>query len=183
MRKIEKYQILSRLILFFIFFNTSLLDAKEPHFVFFTGSYNNARWVERFISSLAMQQYKYWECIYVNDASTDATGELVEQFALQYAIRNKMKIVHNSFRRKLVANMFTQLHQIDPKSIVVIVDGDDFLAHSRVLNTLKKYYIDPNVWTTYGDCTSSPKRKNFVSLSKKIPSTILKRIGFDISLG
>ena len=47
-------------------------------------------------------------------------------------------------------NLYDAVKVLDPDDIVVQLDGDDWLAHPRVLETVARLYEDPNVWLTYG---------------------------------
>lgn len=47
-------------------------------------------------------------------------------------------------------NLYDAVKVLDPDDIVIQLDGDDWLAHPRVLETVARLYEDPNVWLTYG---------------------------------
>src|SRR5690348_7509350 len=109
------------------------LQAEDPQFVIFTGSYNNAAWAEKSLESLAVQTYPNWECIYVNDASTDTTLEIVQNTISKHNLGGKITVIDHKERCGLISNMNRYLRQVDPKKIVVILDGDDFLNGKNVL--------------------------------------------------
>jgi len=44
---------------------------------------------------------------------------------------------------------------LPPSTIIVTVDGDDWLAHSAVLALVRKCYEDPDCWMTYGNMRAS----------------------------
>jgi len=39
---------------------------------------------------------------------------------------------------------------LEPTDVIVAIDGDDWLAHPRALETVAKMYEDPECWLTYG---------------------------------
>ena len=43
-------------------------------------TYNRAKWLSQSIESIIAQDYKDWELIVVDDASSDNTGEIVKEF-------------------------------------------------------------------------------------------------------
>src|SRR5258708_6051747 len=43
-------------------------------------SYNNEKWYEKNLQTVLNQQYSNYRILYVNDCSTDDTGNLVEQY-------------------------------------------------------------------------------------------------------
>lgn len=44
-------------------------------------AYNQERWIVETLDSVCEQDYPHWECIVVNDGSTDATAQIVERYA------------------------------------------------------------------------------------------------------
>lgn len=173
---------IQRLIIFFIilFSSTHPLISKEtaskskskPQLLVFTGSYNNVRWIDRYVRSLASQDYRHWKCVYVNDASSDQTSALIKKTVKKYKVDNHFKIIDNPTRHGLVDNMFTYLNKISGKYVVVIIDGDDFLAHKRVFSRIAKAYKNPKTWTTYGNYKAVPKNIEHKSLCHPIPKKI-----------
>lgn len=47
-------------------------------------------------------------------------------------------------------NLYDTVKSLDPDTVVVQLDGDDWLAHGEVLERLSKLYEDPELWLTYG---------------------------------
>ena len=43
-------------------------------------TYNRAKWLSQSIESIIAQDYKDWELIVVDDASSENTGEIVKDF-------------------------------------------------------------------------------------------------------
>ncbi|HJZ24123.1 MAG TPA: glycosyltransferase, partial [Candidatus Babeliales bacterium] len=61
----------------------------DKQFVIVTASYNNARWYEWSLNSVASQTYPNWRMIYVDDCSPDGTGKLVEYYIEKNHLENK----------------------------------------------------------------------------------------------
>ena len=123
---------------------------KPPEFFVVIPSYNNCKWYEKNLESVFSQTYQNWKIYYVDDCSTDDTGTLVEHYVKSHGMSEKCTIVHNSERRGAMANLYYAIHQAAPTSVVVDLDGDDWLADETVLATLVQAYADPNIWLTYG---------------------------------
>lgn len=113
-------------------------------------SFNNAAWYQRNLDSLLSQRYEHYTVLYINDASTDGTGDLVAEYLRRRGQEERVTLVTNPCRLKSLANIFHAAHTCDPDTIVVLVDGDDALAHDQVLRRLNEIYQDPAVWMTYG---------------------------------
>lgn len=177
-----------RTLLFFAIFQSVLLFAKEPEhldFVIAVASYNNAPWVKENLDSIYSQELPKnctCEVYYMNDASTDGTGALVDAYFQKHHVPNTWHVIHNKERKMQLANYYTLIHSLDPKKIVLIVDGDDFLAHKRVLKALAKVYRatinGKRIWMTYGNYHRTCDGKKQKSVCEKIPSEVLRTNSF-----
>jgi len=165
--------------LLLLLFLPAWLFAKMPgqsDFVVVIPSYNNEQFCLQNLKSLAVQTYPYWRAIYINDASTDRTQALVEAFVRENKLSHKIAIVNNKKNVGAMANFYTWIHKIDPTHIVVHLDGDDKLAHPKVLEKLAYSYADKNVWMTYGSYSSEPD--DFVKVCAPFPEWVVKKNGF-----
>ncbi|MDB6081682.1 MAG: hypothetical protein JWO53_954 [Chlamydiia bacterium] len=129
---------------------------KPVEFAIVVASYNNASWVGKNLGSIAEQTYPYFHLYYVNDASTDETGELADCFLQRLQLKARSTLIHNKERAGSLTNLYTIIHQIDPHKVIVCVDGDDWLAHPKVLERVALEYADSQVWLTYGSFESDP---------------------------
>lgn len=127
-----------------------MMGADPKSFVIVTASYNNKEWYQRNLDSVFGQTYDNWRMIYINDCSTDGTGDLVNRYVHDKSYQDKVIIINNNIRRGHLANQYDAIGSIAKHEIVVNVDGDDWLAHDNVLSYLNMQYQDPNVWLTYG---------------------------------
>ena len=67
----------------------------EYKFVVFVPSYNNAEWCRRNLDSIFQQDYKKYRVIYVDDASTDGTYDLVRQYVSAHNLWSRINVLHN----------------------------------------------------------------------------------------
>lgn len=125
-------------------------------FVIVTMSYNNAPYVEKNLLSTLTQDYDNFRIIYIDDASTDGTGNQVKEFLGQYDTDHRVTLIQNDSNCGAMENLYRAVHSCKSEEIVVVVDGDDFLAHSGVLKGLNEYYANPDVWMTYGNFVEYP---------------------------
>ena len=56
----------------------------EPFISIIIPAYNQEKYITETIESIIIQNYTNWECIIVNDGSTDSTGEKVQSFLSKY---------------------------------------------------------------------------------------------------
>ena len=106
-------------------------------------SYNNRQWT-RESWSVCAQEYDNFRAIYVDDGSSDQTGEFVEQFLADHAVGHRIQLIRNPVRVGALENLYRSIHTCDDQEIVILFDGDDWLAHPRVLQTLNAVYADPH---------------------------------------
>ncbi len=148
----------------------------ERHIVVVTCSYNNAAFYKWNLDSIFSQEYDNYHVIYVDDCSPDNTGSLVEAYVEENNMQDKFVIVKNEERVKALANLHKAIQMCKPTDIVVILDGDDQLAHSKVLQKINEVYSDPNVWLTYGQFKEHPSgRRGFC---QPYPQSIIQKNRF-----
>lgn len=122
----------------------------EKPFVVVVPSYNNSSFYKRNLDSIFSQNYGNFRVIYIDDASTDGTGELVRRYIEQAGLNNRIALIQNRKRVGALANKYKGAWLCAPDEIYVDLDGDDWFAHEDVLQRLNQEYANPEVWVTYG---------------------------------
>jgi glycosyltransferase involved in cell wall biosynthesis len=140
-------------------------------------SYNNHPWYARNLSSVVAQDYQNFRVIYVDDCSSDGTGELVEQFIADTNSGNLIELIRNPARLGALQNLYNTIYLCDDNEIVILLDGDDWLAHDGVLKKVNEVYADPDCWMTYGQYRSWPDDTTGY-YSREIPSDIIEANNF-----
>ena len=143
--------------LFFILFIIPL-HSEQKRFTIITASYNNSQWYEWSLNSVITQTYSNWRMIYIDDCSTDETANLVEIYIKKNNLENKIQLIRNKIHEgNPLANHYKAIHNLcKDDEIMVILDGDDALAHPHVLQTLNTTYQNSNIWLTYGQFMEYP---------------------------
>tara|TARA_R110002020_G_scaffold464493_2_gene685251 strand:- start:23802 stop:24536 length:735 start_codon:yes stop_codon:yes gene_type:complete len=119
----------------------------KSHFSVLVPAYNCVSWVQSNLGSIIRQKYDNYQLIYIDDASTDGTAakakELLQNSNIDY------KLFENSFNKGKANNLHHYINSLRDDTIVVVVDGDDWLANDHVLNFLDSQYSD-DTWMTCG---------------------------------
>jgi glycosyltransferase involved in cell wall biosynthesis len=157
--------------------NADNIAAQPVEFVIVVASYNNEKWVEKNLQSCLLQTYPFWSCVYVNDNSSDKTGDKVEQFVQSHGLEQRFRIIHTNERGCPLKSHSTAIQMCDPKKVIVCLDGDDWFANDRVLEVVAKAYEDPKVWLTYGNYKSTDT-SSLKSCCETLPKRVLKRALF-----
>lgn len=136
-------------------------------------SYNNKDWYKKNLDSIFSQNYSNYKVVYMDARSPDGTGDLVEQYVQERGQTHRVTLVRNKDRKLKTENFYNAVHRYcDDNRIVVDVDGDDWLAHSNVLNVINEAYADQDLWLTYGNYVCCPDQ--YKSLCKSIPENIIR---------
>jgi glycosyltransferase involved in cell wall biosynthesis len=123
--------------------------AADPHFVIVIPSYNNKNWYQKNLEFVLTQSYENYKVVYVNDCSTDGTGQLVTEYLKKYDTRNKVTVINNTKRVGALANIYNTVHACEDTDIIVLLDGDDWLPHEQVLLSLGRAYANEQNWLVY----------------------------------
>ena len=102
------------------------------------------------------QNYDNYDIVYVEDASTDRTREMVRKCEKNWDFKKGVfKLICNAENIKALPNLHSAVNCANPGSIILALDGDDWLVNSEVLNKLNKIYQDDEVWITAGSYLES----------------------------
>lgn len=160
--------------LIFVIYNT--IFANDKFFVFVIPSYNNSEIYLRNLDSVFSQTYKNFRVIYVDDASPDGTGALVQSYIEKNHLSDRVTLIRNAARIGTLANVYQAVWLCEPDEIVVDLDGDDWLADNEVLSLLNEVYKNDFVWLTYGQCLHYPR--NEVSRAWEITTDLIDQNAF-----
>jgi len=131
----------------------------EKSFVIIVPSYNNKRWYKRNLDSIFLQKCQNFRVIYIDDASTDGTAQLVEQYCTELRWQDKITIVANTQRVGALANIYKAVQSCADDEVVILVDGDDWLFDDTVFAYINNIYQDESVWITWGQFVEYPSRQ------------------------
>jgi glycosyltransferase involved in cell wall biosynthesis len=143
------------------------------HFKIIVPFYNVEKWVLYNIRSVKMQQYKNFQCILVNDHSTDNTTDIIKK---EIENDDKFSLYTNIKKTGALGSINYGIDKSDPndEDIIIILDGDDWFANPEVLTYLKDVYEKEKCWITYGSYMEYPSgiRGKF---SRQLPQEIIDK--------
>lgn len=143
------------------------------HFKIIVPFYNVEKWIRVCIKSVMAQDYKNFECVLIDDASTDGTVEIVEQ---QIKSDSRFSLIKNQTNVGALENIFKAIQKSNPsdEDVIVTLDGDDWFASKNVLSTLLRYYKEKDCWLTYGSHILYPSGQKSKFCEKPVPKKIIK---------
>jgi glycosyltransferase involved in cell wall biosynthesis len=129
----------------------------NEHFTVIVPTYNCISWVNKNLDSVCGQKYDNYDIIYIDDASPDGTAKAVKTYLNSSSFNKEdFTLIENPFNKGKMENMFAAVRQAKDNTIIVVVDGDDWLAHDQVLTTLNKTYQNGLIWMTNGSYQVTP---------------------------
>lgn len=153
----------------------ALIAYEEKPFVLIIPSYNNSAFVEKNLRSVFTQNYKNYRVIYIDDHSSDDTYSKAKKLIHNLDQEKRTTLIHNAQNQGALSNLYNAIHSCADHEIVILIDGDDFLAHENVLSILNEAYQDPNVWMSYGNFLDYPSYKQFPVCCKPLPESVIKK--------
>lgn len=138
--------------------STIVCLAEDKKIVIVTASYNNKQWYKKNLDSIFHQMKNYENCflIYIDDCSSDGTGELVDKYVANSGYKDRIEVIHNKERHGALYNLYHAIHSCADNAIVITLDGDDWFPVRNVVGYINNVYQDSNVWLTYGQFKEYP---------------------------
>ena len=117
--------------------------------------YNCEQWIGKTIDSIKKQTYKDWECLIIDDMSTDNTTNIIHT---EIKDSTQFSFILNSEKKYALKNLYEGFKYLsgDDEDVFITVDGDDWLYDEKVLEKLNKVYTTEDCLMTYGSFIEYP---------------------------
>jgi|TARA_R110000796_G_scaffold251847_1_gene384188 hypothetical protein len=116
--------------------------------------YNVSEWVGKLIDSVKRQNYKNFQCLLINDLSTDDSINIIES---KIQDDNRFALIDNKEKKYALGNIVDAISNIqEPDSIYILLDGDDWIPSTEALSHLNNIYSENNCLVTFGSYVYSP---------------------------
>jgi len=141
------------------------------HFKIIIPLYNVEKWIKICLRSVKLQTYKNFQCIIVDDLSTDKSVEAIRK---EIKDDDRFKLVVNKEKAYALKNIYDGIvfSKPDNEDVIITLDGDDWFASKKVLETLNKTYNEEDCWLTYGSYAEYPS-KTRGKFAKQIPQQVV----------
>lgn len=117
--------------------------------------YNCLAWISRALYSIKIQEGCEYRVAVADDCSTDGSGEIARQLCEAYGFQY-LRTEQNVKCPRNIVDTINSLN-LDPETVIYIVDGDDCLTHPQSLKSVQDAYdAEPNIWMAYGKYESVP---------------------------
>ncbi len=134
--------------------------------------YNVEAWVGKCVKSVQLQTYENFKCFLVDDMSTDSSAEVIKNLISD---DERFVLIENKEKKYALRNIYEAIQEsgTDTEDIIVTLDGDDWFATKRALETLKEVYDETNCLMTYGSYIEYPS-KSKGKFCREIPANVVR---------
>ena len=134
------------------------MERARKRFSVIIPAYNVQEYIKKPIESVLEQDFKNYELIVVNDASTDQTADIVEEYARKY---DNVRLISHKENKASGGARNTGLDHANSEYIIFL-DADDYLYDSTVLGKVDKLLGDKTVDVVYMGFKIGGNRDEFV---------------------
>jgi glycosyltransferase involved in cell wall biosynthesis len=112
-------------------------------------TYNAETYIDKCLQSIQTQDHKVFRCIIIDDVTTDRTNDRARAVVGE---DHRFVIHRNEVRAGALLNIRQAINMMEPddEDVIVTVDGDDWLEHTRALSRIREAYDDPKIRLTFG---------------------------------
>lgn len=142
------------------------------HFVI--PSFNSMPFLEKTLQSIEVQKGPAFRVVVIDDASTFHSHR---QCVQSYCKKNRWQALFHEENMGALKSIVDGIKLLSPDDddVIVLVDGDDWLAHDGVLKKLEIVYgQEKSVWITWGQYQVSPKAWLPTRPASPVPEDVLK---------
>jgi len=120
------------------------------HFKIIVPMYNVEKWIHTNIASIRSQEYEDFQCIIIDDLSSDKSAEIAADLIKE---DERFKLIINKEKKYALQNIYEGIALSGPcdHDVIATVDGDDWLYTPEALGKLNSVYTQEHCYLTYGE--------------------------------
>jgi glycosyltransferase involved in cell wall biosynthesis len=135
-------------------------------------SFNSIDFLPKTLHSIEIQTFKDYDVCVIDDGST---LKKQREIIAEYCGRNGWKAIYHEKNVGALQGLVEaiQAHNCEDNDVVVVIDGDDWFAHEKVLERLHRAYTDNAIFMTWGQCEIHPAGKAPMKYAQPIPDMVI----------
>lgn len=137
-------------------------------------SFNSLNYLPKTLRSIEEQTFRDFDVCVIDDAST-----LVQQQEIirQYCHRNGWKMILHDKNYGALQGLIEAIHRhnCSDNDVIVVIDGDDWLAHENVFKKLYQVYMENDIYMTWGQCEVYPPSKTPMRYAQPVPPMVIEQ--------
>lgn len=137
-------------------------------------SFNSVDYLPKTLRSIEMQTYKNYDVCVIDDGST---LKQQREIITDYCMRNNWKTIFHDKNLGALQGLIEaiDLHQCEDDDVVVVIDGDDWLAHENVFQRLHDIYQNEDIYMTWGQCEIYPPGNTPMRYAQPVPDMVIEQ--------
>jgi len=135
-------------------------------------SFNSLDFIEKTLKSIESQTFKDFDVCVIDDCST-IIGQ--REIIRTYCERNHWKSIFHDKNYGALYGLVGGIKalQCEDDDVVIVIDGDDWLAHEHAFEKLHQVYSENDIYLTWGQCEVFPAGKTPMRYAQPIPDMII----------
>lgn len=136
-------------------------------------SFNSVDYLPKTLHSIEIQDFKDYDVTVIDDGST---LKKQREIIADYCGRNNWKPIYHEKNLGALQGLIEAIGSFNCQDddVVVVIDGDDWLAHERALSTLHRAYTENDIYMTWGQCEIYPPGKTAMKYAQPIPDMVVE---------
>ncbi len=107
---------------------------------------NNGAFLEKVLQTVFFQNYENFHVVYIDNASDDGSFGLAQEIAAGASFSKRIDFLKNEHPLSQTELLLQGVSFCEEGDVLVLLPGNDWLAHEWVLQRLNQYYADPDLW-------------------------------------
>ncbi len=135
-------------------------------------SFNSVDFLPKTLESIENQLFKHYDVCIIDDASTlPEQKRIIERFCL----KNGWQAIYHSKNLGALQGVVEGIKKLNCQDddVIVVIDGDDWLAKKESLEIIHKAYTVQDIYLTWGQCETFPPGKMAMKYAQPISSMII----------
>ena len=134
--------------------------------------YNVEEWIGKCVKSIQLQTYSDFECFLIDDMSTDSSVVVIQEMIQE---DDRFTLIKNTEKKYALRNIYEaiMISGTNPEDVIVTLDGDDWFATKKALETLNEIYDKYRCFMTYGSYIEFPSMSKG-KFCRKIPQSVIR---------
>lgn len=137
-------------------------------------SFNSVDYLDKTLHSIEIQTDKNFDVCVVDDGST---FQVQREIIKRYCAKNKWQSLFNPENKGALYSLVKAIPLLDcqDQDVIVVIDGDDWLAHENVLQKLREVYTENDIDLTWGQCEIYPAGPTPMKYAQPIPDMVIEQ--------
>lgn len=131
-------------------FQQQLEQPKSVHFIALVSLKGGSMDVEKHLLSALEQTYPLERIFYFTQEKNDANAHHLKELIAKHGVEEFVHVIESSSFHSYLKAYDSILTKLDDEMVAVHMRGCDFFANKEVLNKINYYYLNNDVWLTYG---------------------------------